>query len=203
MFAAFAETGKNNPDPVTQTLFHKEVKMGKLTDRMLRAAKLDPQLYEEVEADTTAMNQAMPTVVLSSVAAGIGSMGMIERPNLLLSTLGALIGWYIWAFMTYWIGTKLLPEKDTKAEYSQLLRTIGFSSAPGILRVLGVVPFLTNLVFMVAGIWMLVAMIIAVRQALDYQSTARAVGVCAIGWIIQMLFAWILLALMAGSAGQV
>ena len=95
--------------------------MGKLTDRMLRAAKLDPQLYEEVEADTTAMNQAMLTVVLSSVAAGIGSMGMIERPNLLLSTLGALIGWYIWAFMTYWIGTKLLPEKDTKAEYSQLL----------------------------------------------------------------------------------
>ena len=177
--------------------------MGKLTDRMLRAAKLDPQLYEEVEADATAMPQAMLVVVLSSAAAGIGSMGMAQHPNLILGTLGALVGWYIWAFMTYWIGTKLLPEKDTKAEYSQLLRTIGFSSAPGILRVLGVVPFLTNLVFMVAGIWMLVAMIIAVRQALDYQSTARAVGVCAIGWIIQLLFAWILLALMTGSMGQV
>ncbi len=175
--------------------------MGQLTDRMLRAAKLDPHLYEEVEADATAMPQAMLVVVLSSAAAGIGSMGMVEHPNLILSTLGALIGWYIWAFMTYWIGTKLLPEKDTKADYSQMLRTIGFSSAPGILRVLGVVPFLTNLIFVVAGIWMLVAMIIAVRQALDYQSTARAVGVCAIGWLIQLLFAWILLALMTGSGG--
>ena len=177
--------------------------MGQLANRMLRAVKLDPHLYEEVEADATAMTQAMLVVVLSSAAAGIGSMGMVQHPNLILSALGALIGWYIWAFMTYWIVTKLLPEKDTKAEYSQLLRTIGFSSAPGILRVLGVVPFLTNLVFMVAGIWMLAAMVIAVRQALDYQSTARAVGVCAIGWIIQLLFAWILLALMTGSMGQV
>lgn len=175
--------------------------MGKLTDRMLRAAKLDPHLYEEVEADTTAMNQAMLVVVLSSVAAGIGSAGMTGRPNLILSTIGALIGWYLWAFMTYWIGTKLLPEKETRTDYGQMLRTIGFSSAPGILRVLGIIPFLTNLVFMVTGIWMLVAMIIAVRQALDYQSTARAVGVCAIGWLVQMLFIGILFALMAGSRG--
>lgn len=175
--------------------------MGKLTDRMLRAAKLDSHLYEEVEADTTAMNQAMLVVVLSSVAAGIGSVGMMGHPNLILSTIGALIGWYLWAFMTYWIGTKLLPEKETRTDYGQMLRTIGFSSAPGILRVLGIIPFLTNLVFMVTGIWMLVAMIIAVRQALDYQSTARAVGVCAIGWLVQMLFIGILFALMAGSRG--
>ena len=177
--------------------------MGQLAERMLRAAKLDPHLYEEVETDATAMNQAMLVVVLSSVAAGIGSAGMIGRPNLIFMTLGALIGWYLWAFMTYWIGTKLLPEKETKTDYGQMLRTVGFSSAPGILRVLGIVPFLTNLVFMVTGIWMLVAMIIAVRQALDYQSTARAVGVCAIGWLIQMLFMGILFALMAGSTRQI
>ena len=177
--------------------------MGQLAERMLRAAKLDPHLYEEVEADATAMNQAMLVVVLSSVAAGIGSVGMTGHPNLIVITIGALIGWYLWAFMTYWIGTKLLPEKETRATYGQLLRTVGFSSAPGILRVLGIIPFLKTLVFMVTGIWMLVAMIIAVRQALDYQSTARAVGVCAIGWLIQMLFMGILFALMAGSMRQI
>src|SRR3989338_9283288 len=123
--------------------------MGKLADRMLRAAKLDAHLYEEVEADATAMNQAMLVVVLASVAAGIGSMGMVQNPNLILMTLGALIGWYIWAFLTYWIGTKLLPEKETKTDYGQMLRTIGFSSAPGILRVLCIIPFLTQLVFMI------------------------------------------------------
>ncbi len=175
--------------------------MGQLAERMLRAAKLDAHLYEEVETDTTAMNQAMLVVVLSSAAAGIGSLGMAEHPNLILMTLGALVGWYIWAFLTFWIGTKLLPEKETKADYGQLLRAIGFSSAPGILRVLGIVPFLTNIIFMITGIWMLVAMIVAVRQALDYQSTARAVGVCAIGWLIQLLFVGILITLMAGSGG--
>lgn len=175
--------------------------MGQLAERMLRAAKLDPQLYEEVEADTTAMKQAMLVVVLSSAAAGIGSLHMMLRPNLIIVTIGALIGWYIWAFMTYWIGTKLLPEKETKADYGQLLRAIGFSSAPGILRIFGIVPGLTNLIFTVTGIWMLVAMIIAVRQALDYQSTAKAVGVCLIGWLIQLLFLAILFALMVGSNG--
>lgn len=175
--------------------------MGQIAERMIRAAKLDPQLYEEVEADTTAMNQAMLVVVLSSAAAGIGSLHMMLRPNLIIITIGALIGWYIWAFMTYWIGTKLLPEKETKADYGQLLRAIGFSSAPGILRIFGIIPFLTNLVFTITGIWMLVAMVIAVRQALDYQSTPRAVGVCAVGWLVQLLFMGILFALMAKSMG--
>ena len=112
-----------------------------------------------------------------------------------------MIGWYIWAFLTYWIGTKLLPEKETKADYRQLLRTTGFSSAPGILRIFGIIPFLNSVVFLVTGIWMLAAMIIAVRQALDYQSTPRAVGVCAIGWLVQLLFTGILFALMAKSMG--
>lgn len=171
--------------------------MAKLMERIIRAAKLDPQLYEEVEADTTALGQAMGVVVLSSVAAGIGSMTTGGTAHWILMTTAALTGWYVWAFLTYWIGTKLLPEKETQADYGQLLRAIGFSSAPGILRVLGVIPFLTSLVFMVTGIWMLAAMIIAVRQALDYKSTPRAVGVCVIGWLVQLVFMALLLSLMA------
>lgn len=68
-----------------------------------------------------------------------------------------------------------------------MLRTIGFSSAPGLIRVLGIIPGLRPLLFLVAGIWMLVAMVIAVRQALDYTSTWRALGVCGIGWVVQFL----------------
>jgi len=151
---------------------------------MIRAAKLDVQLYEEVEADQTALGQAMGVVVLSAVAAGIGSAngGLL---GLVIGTIGALIGWYIWAFLTYFIGTKFLPEPQTKADYGELLRTIGFSSAPGLIRVFGIIPGLTALVFSVASIWMLVAMVIAVRQALDYTSTWRAIGVCVIGWMVQ------------------
>jgi hypothetical protein len=164
---------------------------------MIRAAKLDVNLYEEVEADKGAMGQAMAVVVLASVAAGIGTIGTIGIMGLVLGTLAALLGWFIWAFLTYFIGTRLLPEPQTKADYGELLRTIGFSSSPGVLRVLGIIPALGGILNFLIGIWMLVAMVIAVRQALDYKSTWRAVGVCLIGWIIQIA----ILALVAGLFG--
>jgi len=169
--------------------------MASFTDRMIRAAKLDVTLYEEVEADKGAMGQAMGVVILSSVAAGIGTMGTIGIKGLFFGTLVALLGWFIWAFLTYYIGTRLLPEPQTKADYGELLRTIGFSSSPGVLRVLGIIPMLGAILNFIIGIWMLVAMVIAVRQALDYKSTWRAVGVCLIGWIVQIaifaLFFWL------------
>jgi hypothetical protein len=160
--------------------------MASITDRMIRAAKLDANLYEEVEADTGALSQAMGVVILSSVAAGIGTIGTTGIKGLVLGTIVALVGWFIWAFLTYFIGTRLLPEPQTKADYGELLRTIGFSSSPGVLRVLGVIPMLGNILNFIISIWMLVAMVIAVRQALDYKSTWRAVGVCLIGWVVQI-----------------
>ena len=169
--------------------------MASFTDRMIRAAKLDVNLYEEVEADRGAMGQAIGVVILSSVAAGIGTIGTTGLKGLLLGTIAALVAWFIWAFMTYFIGTRLLPEPQTKADYGELLRTIGFSSSPGVVRILGIIPMLGAIVNFIVGIWMLVAMVIAVRQALDYKSTWRAVGVCLIGWVVQTaifaLFFWL------------
>lgn len=156
-------------------------------DRLIRAAKLDVDLYEEVEADRGALGQAMTVVILSSMAAGLGSIAKAGISGILTGTILALAGWFIWAYLTYIIGTKLLPTPETRADYGELLRTIGFSSSPGLIRILGIIPGLAGIVFLVAGIWMLVAMIIAVRQALDYQSTLRAVGVCIIGWVIQAI----------------
>ena len=162
--------------------------MASLGNRMIRAAKLDKGLYEEVEADTGATGQAMLVVVLSSVAAGIGSVGGgAGLKGLLLGALSALAAWYIWAFLTYFIGTRLLPESQTEADVGQLLRTTGFSSSPGLLRILGILPGLTGIVFLGCEVWMLVAMVIAVRQALDYRSTGRAILVCGIGWVIQVV----------------
>jgi hypothetical protein len=161
--------------------------MSSFKDRIIRASKLDVRLYEEVEADTGAMGQAMLVVILSSIAAGIGTFERGGLTGILIGTIGTLIGWYIWAYLTFFIGTKLLPEPETSSNPGELLRTIGFSSAPGLIRVLGIIPGLAGLVFLIASVWMLVAMVIAVRQALDYKSTLRAVGVCVIGWIIQAL----------------
>jgi len=142
--------------------------MSSFNDRIIRAAKLDVSLYEEVESDITALRQAMGVVILSSVAAGLGTI-TIGGPRviivIIIVTILALIGWYIWAYITYFIGTKILPEPQTKANHGQLLRTIGFSSSPGLIRILCIIPGLSEIVLIVASIWMLIAMVIAVLQS--------------------------------------
>lgn len=166
---------------------------------MIRAAKLDVNLYEEVEADKTAFGQAMAVVALSSLAAGLGNIQRAGWEAIPIGLIATLIGWFVWAYITYFIGTKLLPEPQTKADMGELLRTIGFSASPGLIRILGIIPFLAGIAFIAASIWMLVAMVIAVRQALDYQSTWRAVGVCLIGWVVQVVILMLLFAVLGGT----
>lgn len=167
-------------------------------ERMLGAAKLDSKVYEEVEADRTATPQAVGVVILASVAGGIG-LGEGVR-GLVFGTVAGLLGWLVWAWLIYFIGTRWLPEPGTQADIGELLRTIGFATSPGILRVLGIVPVLSPIVLVVSLVWMLFAVIVAVRQALDYRSTARAVGVCVIGWLVQVAIL-VVLGVVARQAG--
>jgi hypothetical protein len=174
--------------------------MASLTERMLGAAKLDVATYEEVEADATATPQAMLIVVLANLAAGVGALRELGIGGLLVTTLISLIGWYAWAFVTYFVGTRFLPGPRTQADVGQLLRPIGFSATPGLIRVLGIVPGLNWLVSLVAALWMLVAMVVAVRQGLDYESTGRAVAVCLIGWVFNIVVFLVLAALLGVPA---
>lgn len=167
--------------------------MASFTERMLGAAKLDARTYEEVEADTNATGQALGVVVISSIAAGIGSFGFGGIPGMMWGCVAALIGWVVWAFLIWIIGTKVLPEPQTRSDVPELLRTTGFASSPGVLRILGVLPFVGLLISFMVSLWMLVAMVIAVRQALDYQSMARAVAVCVIGFLVNVILVWLLL----------
>lgn len=176
--------------------------MSSIVDRMLRAARLDVQLYEEVEADQGALGQAMGVVALSSVAAGIGAPDGGGLGTIIIGTVASLLGWFVWAYLTYLIGTRILPEPETHADLGQLLRSIGFSSSPGLIRIVGIIRPLAGLVFLVAAIWMLVAMVIAVRQALDYKSTGRAVGVCVIGFVVQLAIVFLLMAMIGVSTGH-
>ena len=177
--------------------------MNSFKNRIIRAAMLDVNLYEEVEADKGAMGQAMGIVVLSSIAAGVGLIEKGGFSGIFTGTIASLFGWYVWAYLTYFIGTKFLPEPQTEADHGELLRTIGFSSSPGLIRVLGIIPGLGSVVFSAAAIWMLVAMVVAVRQALDYNSTLRAVGVCVIGWVTQILILMLLFSILGGGAKPV
>lgn len=163
--------------------------------RLMGASVLDVDTYEEVEADRGATAQALVVVLASSLAGGIGSAGFSGAGVSLVEgvffwSAVSLIAWAAWALLVFEIGGRLLPEPETRVDVGELLRTIGFSSAPGMLRVLGIVPVLAVPVFALTTVWMLVAMIVAVRQALDYRSTARAIGVCTLGLAFALLIAF-------------
>lgn len=174
--------------------------MNQFVDRMIRAAKLDAALYEEVEADRGALGQAMAVVVLSSVAGGLAAGARAGTSWLVFGAFLALGSWFIWAGITCFVGTRLLPETQTRADYGELLRALGFSSAPGIVRLAGLVPGLGAISGIVASVWMLAAMVVAVRQALDYTSTGRAVAVCAIGWAVQLFLVLVVFGMFVGLA---
>jgi hypothetical protein len=156
------------------------------SERAIGAARLDVRVFEEIEADQHATGQALTVVVLSSLAAGIGlSFGAYDAPVWSRIAL-ALVSWVFWAGLTYAIGVHLIPEAQTSANVGELLRTIGFAASPGILRILGFIPLLGGLIYLIASAWMLVAVVVAIRQALDYKSTVRAVVVCLISWFVAM-----------------
>ena len=163
--------------------------------RMIGAAKLDVGIYEEVEADNTATGQAMGVVLLSSLAAGAVGAGVIA------GVVAALLSWVIWAFLTYLIGTRLLAEPQTHADMGQMMRTLGFAQSPGVLRIFGGLPVIGPLLLGIVSVWMLVAMVIAVRQALDYTTTWRAAVVCLVAWLVVIVPAVLLLGLMGSVAG--
>ncbi len=156
--------------------------------RVLGAALLDRDVYEEVEADRTALGQAALVVTASAVAAGVGSFANGGVWGLVAGTVAAWLGWIVWAYVTSFIGVRLLPGPDTQSDAGELLRTLGFSAAPGLLRVAGVVPEWAPWVYYGCALWMLTTMVVAVRQALDYQTTGRALLVCAVGFPVYLAF---------------
>jgi hypothetical protein len=155
--------------------------------RMLGAAVLDKATYEEVEADPTATTQAFLAVLIVSATIGIGALGFDGQriEGVFVVGIAALLGWASWALLTYEIGRRL-PARETRTDVGELLRTLGFSTSPGILAVVGVLPNMTIPAFALALPWMLTSMVVAVRQALDYDSTPRAIGVCVLAWVLSL-----------------
>ena len=154
-----------------------------MVDRMIRVCRLDVHMFEEVEADTSATRQALLVVAIVALATGIASLATTGLSGLFVGVAIAIAGWAIWAWLLYFIGTKILPSHETHADWGQLARTVGFAQSPGVFRVLGVLPVVGGIIFLVVSVWMLVAMVIAVRQALDYTSTWRAIGVVLLSFI--------------------
>jgi hypothetical protein len=173
--------------------------------RLMGAALLDRSVYEGIEADRNALGQALATVLLSSLAAGIGAAGW-QGPtfaSVVLVAGVALVTWIAWATLMFQIGGRLMRTTDTRTSQTELMRTIGFAASPGLLQAFGAFPRVTMLAFAISWIWMFAATVVAVRQALDFSSTARTLTVCAMAAGIcvagALLLSWFLGPVMAPS----
>jgi hypothetical protein len=160
--------------------------------RLIGAAMLDAGIYEDIEADRGATAQSLLVIVLASLAAGVGATGLYDTPSTLrfsaVASVLALLTWAAWAMLTLQVGARILPARETRADMGQMLRTLGFSAAPALILVFAVLPQMQTAVFALAIGWTIAASVIAVRHALDYESTGRALAVCALGWLLAFAF---------------
>jgi hypothetical protein len=163
--------------------------------------KADVKTFEEIEHDPNALGQAVAVIVIAALASLIGNMFRYGLGGGFTGLLATLIGYAVWTVIVVLIGTKVMPEPGTKADFAEGFRVIGFAASPGVFNLLAVIPILGYLIGWVISIWMLVVMVIAVRTVLDYTSTARAVIVCLIGFCVYLLlYLMILLPMLTARA---
>jgi hypothetical protein len=171
--------------------------MAGFTERMMGAAMLDVATYEEVEHDGSATGQAAGVVALVAIASAIGAYGMGGITGSVSQLVGAFISWVIWAAITLLIGTKVF---GGTADMGEMLRTLGFAQAVGVIKVLGIIPILGWIASLAAGLWMLVCGVVAIRQALDF-TTGKAIGTVVLGWLAMMVIGVLLGGFVAGLTG--
>lgn len=161
--------------------------MADLTGRMIGAMQADVKTFTEIEADQSAMGQAITVIVIAGVAALIGNFFRSGLATGVIGLVGSLLGYALFAFLVFIIGTKLMPEPTTKADFSETFRVVGFAASPGVFNVLAIVPYLGPFISLLVGLWSLVIAVVAVREVLDYSNTGRAIIVCLIAVVIYMI----------------
>ena len=175
--------------------------MASLGERMVGAMKADVKTFQEIEADPTAIGQAVTVIIIAGVASLIGNVFRIGVFVGVMSLVVTLITYALWSLLVVLIGTKVMPEPATKADFNEAFRVVGFTAAPGVFNVLAIIPFLGPLISFVISLWMIVIGVIAVREVLDYSNTGRAIIVCLLamvaGWIISIV---VLTPLLIGGA---
>jgi hypothetical protein len=168
--------------------------MASLSERMIGAMQGNVSTFEEVEKDPAALGQAVTVIAIAALASLVGNIFRTGIGTGIVMLVATLVGYAVWTIIVVVVGTKLMPEPGTKADFVEGFRVIGFAASPGVFNVLAIIPFLGPLISFVISLWMLVIMVIAVRSVLDYTSTGRAIIVCLIGWVVYLILNFLVVA---------
>lgn len=163
-------------------------------DRVVGAMKLEPSAFEDVERDTTAIGQSVGVIVLAAVAAGIGNVYWGGLTGIVRGAFMSIISFLVWSLIIWLVGTKLMPEPATKADYPETFRVLGFAAAPGLASVITIIPILGWILMFLIWLWQIAAMVVAVKQVLDYSTIGKAVVVVLIGFVVNIVVTLVILA---------
>jgi hypothetical protein len=177
-----------------------EAQMASFGERVVGAMQLNPRSFEEVEHDPTAMGQAVGVIALAAVSSGIANIWYGGLGAIVWGVIATLIGYVVWAAIVWLVGTKVMPDPATKADFAETFRVIGFAASPGLLSIITIIPLLGWLLMFLIWLWTIAAMVIAVREVLDYSNTGKAVVVVIIGFIVNLCVTFFLAALFGGAA---
>ena len=174
--------------------------MADLQGRMIGAMQADVKTFTEIEGDPSAMGQAITVIVIAGVASLIGNFFRAGVIGGVMGLIASLLGYGLFSLLVFLIGTKMMPEPATKADFNEVFRVVGFAASPGVFNVLAIIPFIGPLISFLVAIWSLVIGVIAVREVLDYTNTGRAIVVCLIAVVVcWVVLAIVLLPLFAGA----
>jgi hypothetical protein len=164
-------------------------------NRIFRVFRLDATVFREIAEDKGAMSQAAIVVVvvffLSAIGSAIGAA--IAGSGAILSffvtlLMGVLISWLLWAVLTYFVGTLLF---KGKTDIPEMMRVLGFASAPNILGIFSAIPCVGWIAALAGGILALVAGVIGIREAMEFD-TGKAVITVLIAWVISFVITLII-----------
>lgn len=167
--------------------------MKALINRMFRAIKLDRQLFEEIVSDPSVQGQSVWAVAIFAMATAFGSFTMIGGTAVNIGLITTMIAWYVWAFSLFYIGTRFLGEHAAHANRKTIMRVVAFGCAPGIFRLLGIIPKTATIVLIITSLWILATVIIGLKSVFSEAHSAKIAIITVVTWIAATLFQLILI----------
>jgi hypothetical protein len=161
--------------------------------RMQRAIRLDQHLFEEIVADPTTQGQSVWVMALFAMATAFGSFGLAGGTAVNIALLTTMLAWYVWAFSVFYCGTHILGTSDKLVDRKAIMRVMAFACAPGIIRLLGLIPKSTTVILILSSVWILVAAVMGVKKVFTRASTAKVAVLCVGTWVVATLFQAILM----------
>jgi hypothetical protein len=172
-----------------------------LFKRMQRAIVLDQPFFEQVVADASLQGQSVWAVAIYAMATAFGTFSMIGGAAVNIGLITTILAWYIWAFSVFYFGTRLLGPMTDGADRKTIMRVIAFASAPGVIRLLGILPKTTMIILAASSIWILIAAVMGLKKVFTQTTTVKITMICVGTWCAGTLFQLIVLVVLLAVFG--